>query len=188
MATALKIIATVIIGCAIAITAWQYAKPEDPPLDVVDSVDLDRYLGKWYEIARFEHRFQEGCVNSTATYSMRDDGDIRVENACEVIGEEGGRSATGRAWIVDDTTNAKLRVQFAFTDFKIPLVSGRYWIIALADDYSHVMVGEPGRDYLWILAREPEISNQITQELLERARTVGFDTDRLIFNADLLER
>lgn len=174
----------VILVAVIGLTGWRYIKPEDKPLDVVANVDVDRYLGKWHEIARFEHRFQEGCVNSTATYSLREDGDIRVENACEVVGESNKRSATGRAWVVEDETNAKLRVQFFLADLKIPFLSGRYWILALADDYSYVMVGEPGREYLWILSRTPELSDHTIRDLIQKAQVAGFDTKRLLFNSD----
>lgn len=146
-----------------------------PPLRTVPHVELSRYLGTWYEIACFPHSFQRGCTASTATYTLRDDGDIDVLNRCRkgsLTGPE--KSAHGRARIVDRTTNAKLEVSF-FRPFW-----GDYWIIDLPDDYSHVAVGHPGRDYLWILARAPAMPDATYQSLLARLEEQGYETSRLV--------
>ncbi|WP_321396634.1 lipocalin family protein [Emcibacter sp.] len=159
-----------------------------PELEVVPHVDLGRYLGKWYEIARIEHGFQKGCINSAAQYSLRDDGDIKVVNSCEIAGREEPKVATARAWVTDKTSNAKLRVQFVLTGIKLDFLSGRYWIIALGEDYDYAMVGEPGRDYLWILARSPDMPEMLRTGLVKQAADMGYDVSRLIYNAQIAAR
>ncbi len=145
-----------------------------PPLDVVRHVDLDRYLGKWYEIAAFPQSFQKGCNCSTAEYFKTEKGYIRVLNSCRKGSTSGEIStADGKAFVVDTTTNAKLKVQF-FWPFK-----GDYWIIDLADDYSWVVVGHPNREYLWILARTSSIDKTLYNSILERAKSKGFDISKL---------
>jgi apolipoprotein D and lipocalin family protein len=147
----------------------------NPPLQVVDEVDLARYLGRWYEIASFPQRFQEGCVATTAHYSLRDDGRIRVENACRDGSFDGDlRRAEGVAWVVDPAaSSAKLKVQF-FWPFR-----GDYWIIELDPDYRHAVVGHPSRDYLWILARTPTMDAADYAALLARIEAHGYDLARL---------
>ena len=145
-------------------------RAESKPLDVVRFVDIQRYLGTWYEIATIPHRFQKGCVGVTANYSLRDDGDVEVVNVCReetLDGKE--RSVRGKAWIVDKTTNAKLKVRF-FWPF-----SGSYWIIELDSDYQWAVVGHPNRNYLWILSRTPQMSGALYDELLERIAAKGYD-------------
>ncbi|HUT98443.1 MAG TPA: lipocalin family protein [bacterium] len=144
------------------------------PLKTVEYVELERYLGTWYEIARFPQSFQEGCVASTATYTLRDDGLIDVLNTCRnetLDGEE--RSALGLARVVDAETNAKLQVTF-FLFFW-----GDYWIIDLADDYSWAVVGHPSRDYLWILSRTPTMDAEVYSGILQHLEAVGYETERL---------
>ena len=119
--------------------------------------------------------FQKGCVDSTATYSMRKDGTIAVLNECRNKTSGGKvRKVEGKAWVVDSSTNAKLKVQF-FWPF-----SGAYWIIDLGDHYEYAVVGHPSRKYLWILSREPEMDPQAYGAILERLQELGYDTDRLI--------
>ena len=145
------------------------------PLRTVARADLDRYLGMWYEIARFPHRFQEGCLASTATYARLADGRIRVENACRDANRDGGiRRATGVAWVASgDPSNAKLEVQF-FWPFR-----GDYWIIELDPDYRYAVVGHPSREYLWILSRTPRMDEVVYQELLRRIAVHGYDVTRI---------
>lgn len=156
----------------------------DAPLETVSFVDLERYAGKWYEIARLEQRFQKGCINSTAEYSFRDDGDIRVVNRCELAGKNKVKEATGRAWVKDKQTNAKLRVQFVLTGLKLSFLSGKYWILNLAPDYSHAMIGDPSRKYFWLLSRTPEMEDALLADLTAKAAALGFDTSAFIINAD----
>ncbi len=148
---------------------------EAPPLQVVASVDLGRYLGTWYEIATIPQRFQRGCVAVTAEYSLRADGDIDVVNTCRQGTLDGKvRSVRGKAWVVDRATNAKLRVRF-FWPF-----SGAYWIIDLDPDYRWAVVGHPSRDYLWILSRSPRMDGALYDELVRRAAAQGYDVTRLV--------
>ena len=127
-------------------------------LSTVESVDIDRYLGRWYEIARFPNSFEEGCEGVTAEYELRNDGLISVVNTCRKGATDGkAKVAKGRARVADETTNAKLEVSF-FGPFW-----GDYWILYLAEDYSLSLVGEPSGRYLWILSRTPEISPEQRQ-------------------------
>ncbi len=145
-----------------------------PPLRTVAHVDIERYAGTWYEIASFPQPFQRGCTATTATYTIREDGDIDVLNRCRQgspAGEQ--KAALARARVVDRSTNAKLEVRF-FGPFK-----GDYWIVDLADDYGYAVVGHPGRDYLWILSRTPTMAEATYQGILERLRAQGYETARL---------
>lgn len=145
-----------------------------PPLQAVEQVDLSKYLGTWYEIASYPQRFQEGCTATTATYSEGDDGEIVVVNRCRKGSLDGELDeARGRARVVDASTNAKLEVSF-FGPFW-----GDYWIIDLDEDYRYAVVGHPGRDYLWILSREPQMSPERTEAVLDRLRAQSYDVERL---------
>lgn len=151
------------------------------PVRPVDAVDLDRYVGRWFEIARFPNRFQRGCAGDvTASYTRRPDGRIDVVNRCRA---DDGRvtEASGIARVADTRTFAKLKVRFApaWLSF-LPWVWGDYWIVGLAQDYSWAVVGSPNRDYLWILARAPALEAADYAEALATARASGFDVDRLI--------
>ena len=144
------------------------------PLEVVSYVDLQRYLGKWYEIATIPQRFQKGCVGVTAEYSLRKNGDIQVVNTCVQGTLDGAvRTVRGRAWVVDKTTNAKLRVRF-FWPF-----SGAYWIIGLDADYQWAVVGHPNRNYLWILSRSPQMDDALYNGLLQTIAGKGYDLTRI---------
>jgi apolipoprotein D and lipocalin family protein len=163
---------TALLGLLATLAACQTAQP---PLDVVADVDLDRYLGRWYEIASFPQRFQTGCVATTADYSPRDDGRIRVVNECRDGSFEGNlRRVDGVAWVTDpQRSQAKLKVQF-FWPFR-----GDYWIIALDPEYRYAVVGHPSRDYLWILSRTPTMDPAIYATLLAGIEAQGFDLERL---------
>lgn len=137
-------------------------------------VDLVRYIGRWYEIARFPNSFEEGCQAVTATYSSNPDGTIKVVNRCRKGALDGPEEASeGTARIVDTATNAKLAVTF-FWPFE-----GDYWVIGLADDYSWAMVGEPSGRYLWLLARTPQIPPDLKAALTAKAKALGYNTDAL---------
>ncbi len=144
------------------------------PLTTVDFVDTKRYLGRWYEIARFPNRFEKGCEGVTADYALRDDGLISVVNTCRKGAPDGeAKAAKGRARIVDTSTNAKLEVSF-FGPFW-----GDYWVIGLAEDYSLALVGEPSGRYLWILSRRPMISDEVREKAVSDLRGMGYKTDAL---------
>lgn len=147
------------------------AEPHLPPLQTVPRVELERYLGTWYEIATIPQRFQKGCTGVTATYSLLPGGDIRVVNACRKDSLNGkSKSVTGKAWVTDKSTNAKLKVRF-FWPF-----SGDYWIVELdSADYRYAVVGHPNRKYLWILCRRPQMEEPLYRDLLSRIAGHGYD-------------
>jgi apolipoprotein D and lipocalin family protein len=151
-----------------------------PPVRAVPFVDLDRYAGDWFEIARFPNRFQLQCVGDVrATYARRPDGRVDVVNRCRT--GEGETEARGAARIVDERTFAKLKVRFAPAWLSwLPMVWGDYWIVGLAPDYSWAVVGDPGRDYLWILARAPHLDDASLAVARAAARDNGFDLTRLV--------
>lgn len=163
------------IVCLALLAACVHADTARVPLRTVPAVDLDRYLGTWYEIASYPHRFQQGCVASTATYARREDGRIRVLNACREQRLDGPlRQAEGVAWVTaGEASGAKLTVQF-FWPFR-----GDYWIIELDADYRYAVVGHPSREYLWILARTLRIDPALYADLLRRLETHGYDPRRL---------
>ncbi len=144
---------------------------QPPLLTAVPKVDLGRYLGTWYEIASFPQRFQKGCTDSRAEYSLRDDGAIEVVNSCFRDGKVD--TARGKAWVVDRITNAKLKVSF-FWPFR-----GDYWIIDLGRDYEYAVVSAPSMKYLWILSRTPKMEEHQYQEIVDRLRKRGFDMANL---------
>lgn len=146
-----------------------------PPLETVSSVDLPRYSGKWYEIARYPNWFQRNCASdTTAEYTPNPDGSIRVINRCR---EKSGRiqSVEGRATIVPNSQNTRLKVGFG-GPFK-----GDYWIIGLDEkNYSWVLVGHPSRQFLWILARERTLPDTTYQEIVALAEKRGYDPDKIM--------
>jgi apolipoprotein D and lipocalin family protein len=146
-----------------------------PPLKTVERVELDRYVGTWFEIASFPQSFQRGCTATSATYTARSDGRIDVLNRCRkdaLDGEE--RSARGLARVVDPVSNARLEVSF-FRPFW-----GDYWIIDLDPEYRFAVVGHPGRDYLWILARTTSLPEPTWSAIVARLQAQGYETARLV--------
>jgi len=164
----LLMLLTLLAGCAAP------APTADTPRTVA-AVDLQRYLGVWHEVTRFPNRFQDGggkrCTEVTATYTAREDGQIGVENRCMDRGEE--RIVRGRAYAVEGSNNARLRVTFFWPFY------GDYWVIGLDPDYRWVVVGAPGRDYLWVLSRTPEMAPGDYARAVELARAQGFDVGKL---------
>lgn len=151
-----------------------------PPLKPVASVDLTRYMGKWYEISKFPNWFQKKCVGYTsAEYSIRPDGDVQVINRCRL--ENGETSeAIGLARQKGDPKSPRLEVRFApaWLSF-FPGVWGDYWIIDLDLDYRLVAVSEPKREYLWVLSRDPHVEPKAYDALLQRLSDQGFDIGKL---------
>jgi apolipoprotein D and lipocalin family protein len=151
------------------------------PLAAVSAVDLNRYMGTWYEIARYPNRFQKKCVGYVrADYSVNPDGTVKVANQCRLASGEND-FAIGAARQVGQSNSPKLKVRFApaWLSF-IPLVWGDYWIIDLDDAYRLVAVSEPTREYLWILSRTPKVDPAAYQALLGRLRAKGFDLGKLV--------
>ena len=146
----------------------------------VGAVDLSRYVGDWYEVARFPNRFEGKCAADVmASYRRQDGGTIEVINSCRKA--DGTITiAKGGARIVDRSTNAKLKVRFApaFLSF-IPLVWGDYWILGLDPRYRWAVVGSPDRNYLWVLSRSPMLDERDYAQAVDRVRASGFDVSRL---------
>ena len=160
-------------ACALLSTSIGTAAEGSPP-ETVPFVDLDRYLGTWYEIAGIPNRFQKHCRgNTTAIYQRGDQQRIKVINSC--LDSDGQvDQAHGVARIVDPKSNAKLEVSFVSL-FGWQLFWGDYWILDLAPDYSYVIVGTPDYRYGWLLSRTPVVSTDIRKLLSERLRSSGYD-------------
>jgi apolipoprotein D and lipocalin family protein len=173
-----------LVGFAAALVATSMAMPtqarQSAPVRTVDAVDLDRYVGDWFEIARFPNRFQKQCLSDTrARYVRRTDGRIDVINRCETA--DGMSEARGVARVVDPRTSAKLKVRFAPALLSwLPAVWGDYWILGLPDSYAWAVVGSPDRQYLWVLARTPRLADAEYEAALRVANDNGFDVARLI--------
>lgn len=163
----------IMVGCATA-------SKEALPLQPVASIDLQRYLGRWYEIAKYPNWFQRKCIsNTSADYILNPDRSVTVLNQCK---RENGEfeKAEGIAHQLGNTDSPKLEVRFAPAWLSIfPFVWGDYWIIDLDKDYSLVAVSEPRREYLWILSRTPTVRDETYQALLKRLETRGFNTGKL---------
>ena len=141
----------------------------------VNGFDVDQYMGTWYEIARLDHSFERGLERVTAEYSLRDDGGIKVINKGFDLQKKRWKEVIGKAYFVDDSDLGKLKVSFWG-----PFYSS-YNIIALdKEKYSYSMVCGPNKSYLWILAREPHMEESLKLELMNRAKDMGFETDKLI--------
>ncbi len=140
-------------------------------------IDLPRYLGTWYEMARYENRFERDCEGVTAQYRALDEERIEVINTCRQGAVDGPeKSATGKARIVHNSGFAKLKVSFFG-----PFYFGNYWVLDVADDYSWSIVGEPSGKYLWILTREPVPADDVKAMLIDRVQALGYDTSLLYF-------
>jgi apolipoprotein D and lipocalin family protein len=137
-------------------------------------VELKNYLGKWYEVARYDNWFEEDCESPQAEYQQIDAETIKIINSC--IKNGAPDVAEGKAKIVENSNNAKLKVSFFG-----PFYLGDYWILEHAEDYSWSIVGEPTGRYLWILTRMQKPEAKLMQELLARVQNLGYDSSLLIF-------
>jgi len=172
-ANALALLLPLVIACSAP------ARAGEPR--TVESVDLGRYGGYWYEIARFPNSFQRQCVaDVTATYAAHPDGAIDVVNRCRVASGV-IVEAVGVARVTDPKTRAKLAVRFApaFLSF-LPFVWGDYWVLGLDPDYRWAVVGTPDRENLWILARTPDVADADYRAALAAAAAAGFDVGRTV--------
>jgi len=165
-----------------ALVAGLVAKKTYKPLATAPAVDLQRYTGTWYEIARLPEKYERDCASDvTATYELTIDGGLRIVNRCRR--RDGSiKRAIGRAEVEDPDTNAKLRVTFApqLLD-PLPFVWSDYCIIDVASDYSTAIVGTPDRSHLWLLAREPAVSEDARSAFIAKALGQGYDTSQLIY-------
>ena len=143
----------------------------------VSGFEINRYLGTWYEIARFDHSFERGLDQVSAEYSLREDGGLKVINRGFDTKKQKWHEAIGKAYFVESPTIAKLKVSF-FGPFY-----GAYNVIELdKKDYSYVLI-TGGKDYLWILSRTPQLSPEVHTQLLAKAKSLGFDTNKLLYPA-----
>lgn len=166
----------ILLSLAVLTTAPMAAEAPGPPT-TVDRVDLTRYAGLWYEVARIPNRFQKQCArNVTAEYVLREDGRIDVINRCL---RDDGRvdEAKGLARIDDPASNARLKVSFVSILGWRP-VWGDYWILGLGDAYEYAVVGSPDRKYGWILARERTLDEERLKEIFALLRAQGYKPDR----------
>lgn len=155
---------------------------DNKPLPVVPAVDLGRYSGVWYEIAKYPNRFQKSCVSEvSATYTLIKDREISVVNKCRKANGE-MKTARGKARLADkDGPTSKLEVRFAPSWLSwLPQVWGDYWVIDLAPDYSYSVIGTPDRKYLWILSRTPEMDETTYRNILQKVETLDFEPGKLV--------
>ena len=145
-----------------------------PPVQAVEHVDLSRYVGMWYEIAYYPNRFQEGCQDSTATFSLRNDGEIDVLNSCRDKQDGTLHHANGRGWIIDSTSNARLKFSFLWP------FSSEYLIIDQGKEYEYAVIATPDRKRLWIIARVPALGTDIFESIVQRIEKQGFQRDILM--------
>ena len=178
--------------CALRAVAGQAAPaapvpPQHGELSTIASLDVPRYMGTWFEIAKYPNWFQKKCTGggTTAQYRQQADGTVQVINRCRL--ESGAMNeAMATARQVGSATSPKLKVRFApaWLSF-LPFVWGDYWVIDLDPGYTWAVVGEPGRDYLWILSREPGMDHELFEQIKARAEAMGYDLGPLIQSAPL---
>lgn len=155
-----------IVGLALAVLSGC----SEEPLDVAEDVDLARFQGKWYEIAKLPRPTQADCTGTTAFYTLREGG-LDVENQCHLAKLDGElRSRSARATVADGS--AKLAID-------IGGFSGDYWILEVGPSYEYAVIGVPSRDYLWILSRTPKLDQGTLDGVVERMRAAKFDTGKL---------
>ncbi len=157
-----------------------YSQTTAAPVKTIAALDVPRYLGTWYEIAKFPNWFQKKCVGNTkAVYSLKADGNLRVLNSCKKASGE-ITEAEGVARQLGAKDSPKLEVRFApeWLSF-LPIVWGDYWVIDLDPQYQVAVVSDPSRNYLWILSRTPQIAPQVYEEVLQRLQQQEFDIRQL---------
>ena len=188
---------SLIAALCLSLSAWiplasaQTASAETPPapLEVIASLDVPRYMGTWYEVAKYPNWFQKRCMaNTSATYAIQPNGMLQVLNRCQK--EDGSMSeALGAAKQVGDATSPKLEVRFApaWLSF-LPFVWGNYWVIDLDPQYQLAAVSEPSRKYLWILSRSKTVEPKAYEALLQRLKQQGFNLDAIEISKQTTEK
>ena len=172
MRLALSAIAAALLA---ACTSQPDYRASDSTPPTVPSVDLDRYAGLWYEIARYPNGFERNCTGVTAEYGLNSDGTVSVTNTCFKGSLDGEKTvAEGKARIVEGSGNSKLKVKFA--PAWVPFAEGDYWVLALEPDYSAALVGSPDGKYLWILSSTAQLAGKTLARLKTRAEELGYET------------
>lgn len=150
-------------------------KTKYPNLETVKQLDINKYLGTWYEIARLPNSFEKGLECVTANYTLMENGKIQVLNKGYLIEDNSKfKTAKGKAYVPDNNEPAKLKVTFFWPFY------GDYWVLALDQNYQYAMVGDESRKYLWILAREPLLDEDVYSALIEDAKSKQFETKKMI--------
>uniref|UniRef100_A0A7C1X7F1 Outer membrane lipoprotein Blc n=1 Tax=Pseudomonas graminis TaxID=158627 RepID=A0A7C1X7F1_9PSED len=173
---AVAIAAVWLAGCAVK------SESESMAPKTVDHVDLKRYQGTWYEVARLPMFFQRNCAQSEAHYTLKDDGNIAVTNRCRTI-EDKWEEASGTASPQIQGKTDKLWVVFDnwFSNLFPGVAKGDYWVLYVSPDYKVALVGSPSRKFLWLLSRTPQVSDSVRNDMLMRAQQQGYDTTKLIW-------
>jgi len=174
-----KIYSTVLVSllCLCSLTAQGQS---DEPVKTIPSLDVPRYLGTWYEIAKFPNWFQRKCASNTkAVYSLRPDGNLKVLNSCNAA-DGSAAEAEGTARQIGSKDSPKLEVRFApaWLSF-LPMVWGDYWVIDLDPQYQVAAISDPRREYLWVLSRTPQLDKKTYEDLLQRLQAQQFDVRKL---------
>ncbi|MFB6317511.1 lipocalin family protein [Saccharicrinis sp. FJH54] len=153
-------------------------KTQKLQLETVNQLDLKKYTGTWYEIARLPNSFEKGLKCTTANYSINDDGSIKVVNKGHKTDEpDKVKQSTGKALVPDKAEPGKLKVSFQWPFY------GKYWVLKLDPEYKHVLVGTPSGKYLWLLSRNPDMDDREMLEYVEYAKSKGFNIQNLIYVA-----
>lgn len=172
----IKLYLFLLLSCAALIQA---SGNEIPMVKTVENVDIEKYMGRWYEIERIPNSFQKNCIgNVRADYTLKKDGKVRVVNSCL---EEGGEedTAKGIAKVFDEETKARLKVSFVSL-FGIQFFWGDYWILYLDENYQNAVVGDPSRKYGWILSRKTKLTSEELEPVYEALGKNGYDTDDFV--------
>ena len=167
----------VLLGLGMATMAYAQTKP----LKTVEKLELDKYLGVWYEVARKPLYFQNKCDRDvTATYTLNENGNVAVDNRC--YSKDGSlNQSIGEAFVQNAPFNSKLKVSFLPEAIRwLPFGRGDYWVLKLDENYQTVLVGEPRRKYMWVLSRSPQPDQAVVHEYLEYAKSVGYDVGDVI--------
>lgn len=180
---AVAVSALALVGASLAV-----ANPSSAPLTTVPSIDLARYQGTWYQLALYPNRFQKSCVaNTRATYTALPDGNVQVINQCrgadgkDIQAEGLARPASGAQRSGNQLSPPQLQVRFAPAWLSwLPMVWGNYWVIQLAADERYAVVGEPKREFLWVLARDKQLSASDWSAIESRLKEQGYDPSLLV--------
>jgi apolipoprotein D and lipocalin family protein len=169
-----QIVKYVVSAAALVVAFVGCSSTKHAPLPTVGQVDATKYMGLWYEVARYENRFEKACKGATAHYTLKGD-EVEVLNSCYDNNGTLIKDIKGSAKIVKNSNNAKLKVTFFWPFY------GDYWIIKLADDYRYAVVGEPSRKYLWILSRTKRLNSEDKGQILDALEGFGYDKSKLFY-------
>ena len=179
-----KIYSVFFSACILVFSLSAYGQGSDVPVKTISSLDVQRYMGAWYEIAKYPNWFQKKCVSNTkAVYSARTDGTLKVLNSCKTAeGQVSEAEGTARQIGANDSPKLEVRFAPAWLSF-IPMVWGDYWVIDLDPQYQVAVVSDPHREYLWILSRTPQLDKKVYEDTLVRMQAQQFDVRKLELTA-----